>query len=82
MFKLIEPANQIVKQKKKQLEERQSTLVRPTALGPSGGKIAFVNDRNYDEYCILVYDFFKLNAEQIRGAGQVRGYIERGEGKE
>lgn len=85
MFKLIEPANQIVKQKKKQFELRQSTLNQTNPQKPaqtSSNATSFINDQNYDEYCILVYDFFKMNSERIQEAGQLRGYIEKGEGKE
>jgi hypothetical protein len=77
MFKLIEPANQIVSKKKRQMEQKN---------GKKDSKliddISFVNNKNYDVYCILVYDFFKMNFEQIKATEEVRKYIENGEGKE
>lgn len=75
MFKLIEPANQIVYKKIKQNNLNSSK-------NSNSIESSFVNDQNYDAYCILVYDFFKINSEEIKETNQLQTYIERGEGKE
>jgi hypothetical protein len=77
MFKLIEPANQIVSKKKRQIEKKNKKI---KSLIPD--EITFVNNRNYDEYCILVYDFFKMNSDSLKAANELKTYIEKGEGKE
>ena len=85
MYKLIEPANQIVRKKKRQFEKRQSHLNQENLSKKKTPEIiesSFLNDQNYDIYCILVYDFFKLNSEEIKATNQLQTYIERGEGKE
>ena len=73
MIKLLQPANNIVQQKKQQLEGGKE---RPQ---PDQG---FINDKNYHDYCIMLYDFFKMNSETIKVMTQVETYIERGEGRE
>ena len=74
---MIEPANQIVSKKKRAME---------TKNGKKDSKLideeSFVNNKNYDIYCILVYDFFKMNSEEIKAANEVKDYIEKGSGKE
>jgi hypothetical protein len=76
MIKLIQPANDIVQQKKKQMETKTQKDQNPKQ------QEGLINDKNYHEYCILVYDFFKMNSEDIKVMSQVQTYIERGEGKE